>query len=205
MWKAARGRNFLHELNPRLSNSSLGPCPAAAGRASVGPWDSPVVAEPGALQAAALGPQTLPQGEGQYPGGATISLDKSYRLSETQFPHWLHGGAAVPAPWGCSEIHRGHTLPSWGRFYYLVEDRSCLGVWPACLRGDRPRGPWVSHFPLQAPAFPNCWSLRQEQECSQRQELWNHKRENNNDDSKNNAFIKGVSIKSSFDPLANIF
>lgn len=59
----------------------------------MGPWDSPVIAEPGALQAAALGPQ----GEGEFPGGAPISLDESYRLSETQFPHWLHGRAAVPA------------------------------------------------------------------------------------------------------------
>lgn len=42
----------------------------------MGPWDSPVVAEPGALQAAALGPQ----GEGEFPGGAPISLDESYRL-----------------------------------------------------------------------------------------------------------------------------
>lgn len=84
--KAARGRNFLYEVKPGLSNSSLGPCPAVAGRAGIGPWDSPILAESGALPAEAFGPQTLPQDVGQHPGDATVHLDKSYLLSETQFP-----------------------------------------------------------------------------------------------------------------------
>ena len=73
--KAASGRNFLHEVKLGLSKSSLGPGPAVAGRAGRGPWDSPVRAEPGALPAAALGPQALPQDEEQHPGSATVSLD----------------------------------------------------------------------------------------------------------------------------------
>lgn len=96
---AARGRNFLHDVKPGLSNSSSSPRPAAAGRAGLGPWDSPVLSEPGFLLAVSLGPQPLPQDEGQRPGGATISLDESYCLSETQFPHW-HFLGSRPSLWG---------------------------------------------------------------------------------------------------------
>lgn len=72
--RAARGRNFLHEVKLGLSNSSSGPRPAVAGRAGLGPWDSAVRAEPGAPPAAALGPQTLPQDEEQRPGSGPVCL-----------------------------------------------------------------------------------------------------------------------------------
>lgn len=118
--KAARGRNFLREVKPRLSNSSSGPRPAAAGKASVGPGDSSVIAEPGALLAAVHGPQALPQNEGQSPGGAAISLDESHRLSEPQFPHWHHGRAAISAWRGCSEIQRGHACQAGAGFIIIA-------------------------------------------------------------------------------------
>ena len=94
--KTARGRHFLHEVKLGLSNSSLGPCPAVAGRAGPGPWDSPVTAEPGALPGPGLGPPALPQPEGQGPGSVTVRLGWSHRLSEPRFPHWHHEGQL---PW----------------------------------------------------------------------------------------------------------
>ena len=127
--KAARGRNFLHEVKTGLSNSS-----------SSGGWEGrhgavglTVLAEPGALPAVALGPQVLPRAEKQHPGGATVCLDEFLHLSEPHFPHRHRGRAAVPAWWGCSEIQRGHVCPAGVGFFIAVW--GCR--WPG-LRSDRP-------------------------------------------------------------------
>lgn len=125
--KAARGRNFLHEVKPGLSNSSSGPRPAAAGRASVGPWDSPVIAEPGALPAAVLGPHALSQEEELRPGGATMSLAEPHHLAASQFPFWHHGRAAVPAWRGRSETRRGHACQAGAGFIIAWRTEAAWG------------------------------------------------------------------------------
>lgn len=141
------------QLKPGLSNSSPGPCPAAAGRAGQGPRDSPVRAEPGALPASALGLQAVPQDGEQRPGGAAIRLDELRGLSEPQFPHWHHGRAAVSAWWSCSEIQRGHACQA-GAGFMIV--RRTEAAWGCGRPASNAMGPEAlgESLPSASPGFP---------------------------------------------------
>nr|KAF6358532.1 hypothetical protein mPipKuh1_010354 [Pipistrellus kuhlii] len=169
LWEGCQGRNFLHEVKPGLSNFSSGPRPAAAGRAGVGPWDSPVTAEPGALPAAVLGPHAPSQEEALRPGGATVSLAEPHHLAAPRFPFWhpvparkavLRLRGLMRAEPGQVLLPRGGQKPPGG-----AVDRAA-----PMQRAQRALG---ESLPSASPGFPRGLRLGPEQECSSRQELLN--------------------------------